>query len=151
MNSSEKKQIHRALWAVMAGALALSLAACEQEPSAGKLGRNIDRGAGQAGRQPDQVADAAKKIDEAGQMIGEKSAKGGKAIDDMALTAKVKSALLSEPGLKALAFDVNTSGGVVTLYGTVDTPETRDMAVQVASSVEGVRAVKNNLVVIKGS
>jgi osmotically-inducible protein OsmY len=40
--------------------------------------------------------------------------------------------------------------GVVTLKGTADSQENRQKAEQIASAVDGVRTVKNELVVISG-
>ena len=40
--------------------------------------------------------------------------------------------------------------GVVTLKGTANSQESRQKAEQVASSIEGVRTVKNELVVVSG-
>jgi hyperosmotically inducible protein len=148
MNASMKLRIPRVLVAVAASAVALSLTACDQKPSADKIGKEIDK----AGSRMEQAADTAeKKIDQAGNAITEKSAATGEALGDAALTAKVKSALIAEPGLNSLTIDVDASGGVVTLRGTADTPANRDRAAQLASSVEGVKSVKNDLVVVKGS
>jgi osmotically-inducible protein OsmY len=70
---------------------------------------------------------------------------------DTSLAAKVKSALSSEPGLKALGIDVGVSDGVVTLYGTADTRGHREKAAQVASGIPGVKSVKNEMVIVAGS
>jgi osmotically-inducible protein OsmY len=63
------------------------------------------------------------------------------------VTTKVKSALVTEPDLKAGDINVETTNGVVTLQGTADSAENRQKAAQVASNVEGVKAVKNQIVV----
>lgn len=142
----------RLLQVAGACALALSLVACDQNTSAEKVGRDVGRATNKAGQQIGQAAETAeKKIDQTTAAAGEKLTEAGKAVDDAALTAKVKSALIAEPGLKALAIDVDTSGGVITLNGTVNNDESRDKAVQLAQSVQGVKSVKDNLVVSKGS
>ena len=41
------------------------------------------------------------------------------AVDDAAITAKVKTAIMAEPGLKATEINVDTKDAVVTLTGTV--------------------------------
>jgi predicted small secreted protein len=71
-------------------------------------------------------------------------------IDDAAITTKVKSAVLAEPGLKSLQINVDTKDAVVTLSGTVDTPALKDRAVQIAQSVQGVKSVTDNLSVKTG-
>jgi len=67
------------------------------------------------------------------------------AIDDTALTAKVKTALVAEPGLKSTSIDVSTKEAVVTLSGNVETAADRAKARQVAENVQGVRNVVDNL------
>ena len=69
---------------------------------------------------------------------------------DEALAAKVKSNF-AEAGLPALAVDVASSNGAVTLYGTVDSSQLRDRVGRLASSVEGVRSVANQLLIVRGS
>jgi len=69
------------------------------------------------------------------------------AVDDTALTAKVKASLLAEPGLRALPIRVETKNGAVTLSGTVDSDASRNRAKEVATSVAGVAAVIDELAV----
>ncbi len=71
-------------------------------------------------------------------------------IDDGALTAKVKSALIANPDTKAYQINVETQAGVVRLLGAVDNTEAKEAAATVAMSVKGVKEVKNELTV-KGS
>jgi osmotically-inducible protein OsmY len=68
-------------------------------------------------------------------------------IDDATVTAKVKTALIAEPGLKALEIDVDTRDNIVTLNGTVETAALRDDAERIALKTSGVKQVKNNLTV----
>lgn len=69
------------------------------------------------------------------------------ATDDAVITAKVKAALIAEPGLKALNINVETNGATVTLSGNVDNADLRERARQVASTTAGVKGVIDNLVV----
>lgn len=69
----------------------------------------------------------------------------GAKVSDAAITAKVKSAIVSEPGLKTMQINVDTADGVVTLTGVVDAPQNIDRATQVAQAVEGVKFVNNRL------
>ena len=61
------------------------------------------------------------------------------------LTGKVKSALANDVGLKTLVINVDSSDGVVTLKGSVDSADTRSRAEQVAKKVDGVTSVRNEL------
>ena len=73
--------------------------------------------------------------------------KTGDAIEDAAVTAKVKSALIADPDVKALRIDVDTKGGVVTLNGTADNSANSSKATTVARGIEGVKSVENKLTV----
>ncbi len=97
----------------------------------------------------DKTADARNAVRDstsgASSAIRESTADARKLAGDAALTAKVKAALMREPGLRSLAIDVDTTNGIVTLNGTVDSAANLDRALQVAIAVEGVKIVNNNL------
>jgi len=67
------------------------------------------------------------------------------------LAAKVKRALEGEAKIQAAGIDVTASDGKVTLWGTAATARERNRAASVASKVEGVSAVDNQIKVVKGS
>lgn len=71
----------------------------------------------------------------------------GEYVDDVAITAKVKAAILNEPGLKSLQISVKTFKDEVQLSGFVDTAQAKKRAGEVAAGVAGVRSVRNDLVV----
>jgi osmotically-inducible protein OsmY len=73
--------------------------------------------------------------------------RAGNTADDAAITAKVKAAILAEPGLKSLQIDVDTKDQTVTLSGNVASDQLRDRAKQIAMSTEGVKNVVDNLTV----
>jgi osmotically-inducible protein OsmY len=64
------------------------------------------------------------------------------------ITAKVKLALLTAPEIGALAIDVDTDDGKVTLHGTVASESESGAAEQIALDVAGVTDVRNLLVVV---
>lgn len=70
----------------------------------------------------------------------------GEAIDDATITARVKAALIDDDDLDAAQINVNTREGIVQLMGTVDDRSDISKATSVASDVEGVRSVRNDLV-----
>jgi hyperosmotically inducible periplasmic protein len=135
MSLGEKRHVRLALQVVMAGALALGLAACEREQSPERIGRQIDRAPGQTIPQLDQLAPPAA------------GARGA----DLALADRVKAALTTAPDLQFQVIDVVVSNGVVLLQGTAETPADRDKAGQIASGVEGVKSVENQIAVKRGS
>jgi hyperosmotically inducible protein len=70
-----------------------------------------------------------------------------KGAEDDAISAKVKAAIVADPGLSTLQIDVDTKNSVVTLNGTVDNAMSKERAEQIAQTVGGVRSVVDNLVV----
>jgi len=72
-------------------------------------------------------------------------AKVADAISDTTLTAKVKTALVTEPGIKSTAIEVTTKDAVVTLTGTVESSTERAKARMIAENVQGVKNVVDNL------
>ena len=71
----------------------------------------------------------------------------GEYVDNAAITAKVKTAILQDPALKVMQISVKSYKDVVQLSGFVDTGAMKAHAGTVASNVEGVTSVKNDLVV----
>jgi len=69
----------------------------------------------------------------------------GQAIDDAAIVATVKAKLTAEKLSNLVRIDVKSDDGVVTLSGTVDTPERRDRIVQIAGWTSGVKSVVNRI------
>ena len=75
-----------------------------------------------------------------------KSETTGQYIDDATLTAKVKTAIASDVGVKAAAnVNVETYRGVVQLSGFADSDAQASRAVAAAKKVNGVRSVKNDM------
>lgn len=69
----------------------------------------------------------------------------GEYFDDSAVTAKVKTALLQDPEVSGLAINVDTFKGTVQLSGFANSPHERQQAEQVARSVAGVEAIRNDI------
>lgn len=116
---------------------AIGLVACEKPGPAEEAGRSIDQAT-------EKVGD---KMDEASHKLGEQSDKAGDALDDAAITAKIKAAILAEPGLRVLQINVDTVQGVTTLSGSVGSQQSIDKAKVIASAVAGVKEVNNQLTV----
>jgi hyperosmotically inducible periplasmic protein len=66
----------------------------------------------------------------------------GDVIDDAVITAKVKSSFAADPQVSALAIDVDTANGVVSLTGVVTGEHERQRAIQLAQGTEGVKRVE---------
>lgn len=71
----------------------------------------------------------------------------GEYIDNSAITARVKAALADDELVKAREINVESFRGTVQLSGFVSTSEEKSRAERIASSVAGVKEVKNNITV----
>lgn len=71
----------------------------------------------------------------------------GEKIDDASITAQVKIALLWHRSTSALKTGVVTNNGVVTISGTTSNEAGKDMVAKVASDVNGVTEVVNNMTI----
>jgi osmotically-inducible protein OsmY len=84
------------------------------------------------------IADATNKPT---QTVGDK-------IDDASITAQVKMAFMMHHSTSAFKTGVETSNGIVTLSGSATTDAGKDMATKVASNINGVTNVVNNMTII---
>lgn len=89
------------------------------------------------------------ELSRSGQVIREKARQAGRVISDAAdnarITATIKTKLLREAALSALAIDVDTTDGVVTLSGSVSSYEQIAQAMRLAMDTEGVTKVISTL------
>jgi BON domain len=86
------------------------------------------RNEGNAGQKLDKAVDDAKR-----------------AGNDVALTAKVKTALAGDAGLKTLKIDIDANSGVVTLKGRVETDDAKNRIHEITQRVPGVTWVQNQI------
>ncbi|GHD93874.1 molecular chaperone OsmY [Pseudocitrobacter faecalis] len=87
---------------------------------------------------------------EAGQKVDSSMNKVGNFMDDSAITAKVKAALVDHDAIKSTDISVKTENKVVILSGTVDNQSQSDQATSLAKGVEGVSSVENKLTIREG-
>jgi hyperosmotically inducible protein len=73
--------------------------------------------------------------------------KTGEAIDDSAITTKVKAAMAKDKDVSATAVSVETVKGEVRLSGFVKSEAEKQRAAQLAMQTEGVKSVSNGLMV----
>ncbi|KKY89374.1 MULTISPECIES: molecular chaperone OsmY [Leclercia] len=86
----------------------------------------------------------------AGEKIDSSMNKVGNFMDDSAITAKVKAALVDHDNIKSTDISVKTEKAVVTLSGFVESQAQAEQAVKVAKEVEGVSSVSDKLHVRDG-
>ncbi len=65
----------------------------------------------------------------------------GEVLDDALITTKVKASLAADPQVSALAINVDTANGIVSLTGVVDSEQARQRAIQLAQGIERVKQV----------
>ena len=70
-------------------------------------------------------------------------------VSDSVITTKTKAELLKDEGFKSLHVSVETHQGVVLLSGFVETEAQVKQAGEIAARIEGVKSVKNSLLVKK--
>jgi hypothetical protein len=122
---------------LLVSALLLALAACSDDPPPAKPAATPAAPAPQA-EAPKPAAEA-------------KAPEAPKPDPNKELAQRVKQALEGEAKVQAAAIDVTAAEGRVTLWGTTATAGERNRAGQVASKVDGVKSVDNQLKVVKGS
>jgi len=86
------------------------------------------------------VADSDKKPATSERSIGEK-------VDDATITARIKYALSLNRATSALRTEVKTEDGVVTVRGEAKNPAEKDLVTKLAMTVDGVRDVRNEMIV----
>lgn len=134
-------------------ALATALTACsknnEDERTAGQKLDGAIAEAKQSAQETRQ--DAKQAMTDAEQSAARAADKTAEATGDMAITAKVNAALVADDKLKATQINVDTQAGQVTLTGQAPDTQSRERATTLASAVDGVKNVNNQLVVGKSS
>jgi hyperosmotically inducible protein len=104
-------------------------------------------GSEEAFREGDANNDSRLTSDEYTAAVAKHDSTSGKFMDDAWITAKVKASLLKDEGLKGLSVKVETEKGIVRLAGSVSSQEQIIRAEKIAQGVEGVKAVRNDLLV----
>lgn len=77
--------------------------------------------------------------------LGSSFALGVQPIEDSVITVEVKAKLIEEKDIPSQHINVVTKDGVVSLTGSLDTSLQADRAIEIASSVDGVIDVIDNL------
>ena len=73
----------------------------------------------------------------------------GEFVDDVAIQAAVKSALVQAEGVKGAGINVEVRRSVVTLFGRVASEEERRLALQTVRDVGGVASVVDRLTLVQ--
>jgi osmotically-inducible protein OsmY len=71
----------------------------------------------------------------------------GEYVDDSVITTKVKAKLANDDFFKSFEISVETFKGVVQLSGFVNSQQAVNRAAEIVRTVQGVKSIKNNLIV----
>lgn len=124
--------------ATMAATWFLGIAGCGKSSAPEEVAKNVPPSAPVAGSSVKSQKPESQRVNPA-------------AARDATLVAAVKAALAADPRLKSFAIDIRAANGAVELFGTVDAKSSRDKAEKIAAAVDGVKSVKNHLVLVSGS
>jgi hyperosmotically inducible periplasmic protein len=129
-------------------ALAAALTACSKQDDNLTAGQRLDGAVADAKREAAETRQDAKEAVNNAEATASRAANdASQATSDMGITAKVNAALVADDQLKATQINVDTREGMVTLTGKAPDPQSRERATTLASSVDGVKHVNNQLVV----
>jgi hyperosmotically inducible protein len=111
------------------------------EQKAEAVKEDVQKGMDQAAAGARETAGEVKEAgQDAAQAVGSK-------VEDVTITTSVNAELAKDPNLSALKINVDTKDGRVTLRGSAPTSTARERATALASSVQGVKGVENQLTV----
>jgi len=95
------------------------------------------------------VPEIKKELERGGAIVRKKAEKIGAAVADATAdartTAAIKAKLVKDPTLSALQISVSTTDGVVTMSGSVRSPEEVSQALRLALETDGVREAISTL------
>lgn len=69
----------------------------------------------------------------------------GEYLDDVAISTRVRAAILNDPDLRSSEINVETFRNVVQLSGFVSSQAEIDTAVELTRSISGVQSVRNDM------
>ena len=118
----------------------------DADPVVGTTGPNLhpDADTPRADRNVERARETGARI---GESIAVGASRAERAAEDAAITGKIKSKMALDDHVKALDIDIDTSGGIVTLHGTVGSADQHERAVRLARETEGVASVVDQLVI----
>ncbi|MDR7332925.1 BON domain-containing protein [Roseateles asaccharophilus] len=129
-------------------ALAAALTACSKQGEDMTAGQRLDGAVADAKQAAAETRQDAKEAMASAEATAERAAAdASQATNDVGITAKVNAALVADDKLKATQINVDTREGMVTLTGKAPDAQSRERATTLASAVDGVKHVNNQLVV----
>lgn len=141
----------RPIAAVTAALAVAALAACNRPADDRTAGERVDSAIAKTERKAEEVkSDTKAATSNAGQTVERVANDVSDKVKDAAITTAVNAKLAQDKSLSALRIDVDTVNGRVSLRGTAPDAAARERATTLASAVDGVVSVDNQLTVGKG-
>jgi len=138
----------RPLAALAAVLAATALAACDRPNSPETVGQQVDNAMARAEQKAEQANQQAKSTaNEVAQGAERMAGDAANTVKDAAITTAVNAKIAGDQRLSVLRINVDTVNGQVVLRGNAPDAASKERAQQLASSVEGVLGVDNQLVV----
>lgn len=136
---------------VCALAAALALGACQRADEDRTAGQKVDTAVANAEQKAGEIKeDMKRETTEAKDAINRAVDTAGDKVKDASITTAVNAELARDSELSSLRINVDTSAGRVVLRGTAPSDSSRQRAEMLASRVDGVVSVDNQLTVQRG-
>ncbi|HEX5372605.1 MAG TPA: BON domain-containing protein [Aquabacterium sp.] len=122
------------------------LSACSPDPNPPTAGQKLDAAIESTQQAAsDAKADIKQEARDIQHSAEQAAQSGATALSDTAITTGVKTRLATDKDLESMDIQVETHDGTVTLRGTAPNASAQRRAKDLAASVEGARAVDNQL------
>lgn len=136
-------QIHTRLLTAATASLLLLLAGCGREPD------SVPAAAAGADTREAQSATTAMGASPSGS-VAPSALPPGERIDDVQIVSGIKAQFAADRDISAMAIDVDSKEGMVTLSGTVTNSDAKVRADRIAKQMRDVKSVNNHLEVKAG-
>jgi osmotically-inducible protein OsmY len=134
--------------ALCAVSLALALGACQRNDQDRTAGQKLDTAVAGAEQKAAEIrSDVKQETRDAQQSMSRTADTVSDKMKDASITTAINAELARDAELSALKINVDTTGGHVVLRGTAPNEASRVRATTLASRVDGVAAVDNQLTV----
>lgn len=145
MTTSKIAPARSALFAVLAVAGALTLAACDNKTNT-TAGQKMDSAVAKTESSAASAESSMKQgAADAKEAVKDAAANVSAKVDDATITAAVSAGLAKDADLSAIKINVDTKAGMVTLNGPAPTAAAKARAEEIAKGVQGVSSVDNKL------
>lgn len=134
--------------ALCAISLALALGACQRNNEDRTVGQKLDTAVAGAEQNAAEIkSDVRQETRDAQQSMSRTADTVSDKMKDASITTAINAELARDAELSALKINVDTTGGRVVLRGTAPNDASRARATTLASRIDGVSAVNNQLTV----